>query len=464
MTNEQTKDVILIVDDVPINIAVLLAVLGGAGFEVLVAIDGESAIEQALYAMPDIILLDIMMPGIDGFETCVQLKADEKTRDIPVIFMTALTDTNDKVKGFQVGAIDYITKPLQHEEVLARVKTHLTICKLQRALQKSNEDLEQRVAQRTQELANEVKERRQAQDELEIAYERLVEYNLGYSRFVPAELLQLLNRDTIIDVQLGDHAQMEMTLLFADIRSFTSLSESMTPKETFTFINTYLSRVSPIIRTHYGFIDKYMGDGIMAIFPRKADDAVQAAIDIQYEVMRYNEDRRAQGYDPIRVGIGLHTGYSMLGTIGEEERMEGTVISDTVNLASRLEGLTKVYHVNIIVSVETLNKLEDADRYHFRFLGIVQVKGKEEPVSVFEVLDGYPEIEIDRCMQTQTMFEEGLHLYYNKHFAEASIRFNEVLDRNVNDRAARLYLERSAMLMVNGVTENWHGVETMTEK
>ncbi len=118
---------ILIVDDVPINLSVLMQLLGSVGYKVLVATDGESAVQQAEYAIPDMILLDVMMPGIDGFETCRRLKASPITRDIPVIFMTALSDTIDKVYGFQLGAVDYVTKPLQHEEVIARVNAHLTL-------------------------------------------------------------------------------------------------------------------------------------------------------------------------------------------------------------------------------------------------------------------------------------------------------------------------------------------------
>ncbi len=135
------RSIILIVDDNQTNLDVLFDLLRKDGFKVLVATDGESAIEQLDYIEPDIILLDVMMPGIDGFETCRLLKAKQATQDIPVIFITALSDTVDKVKGFQMGAVDYITKPFQHEEVLVRVQTHLTIRKLQKKLQEKNEEL-----------------------------------------------------------------------------------------------------------------------------------------------------------------------------------------------------------------------------------------------------------------------------------------------------------------------------------
>ncbi len=171
MNIETQKGAVLIVDDTPTNLEVLVEYLTEAGFDVFVATDGESALEQIKHALPDLILLDVMMPGIDGFETCRRLKGDEATRDVPVIFMTALSETVDKVKGFEVGAVDYVTKPIQHEEVLARVTTHLTIRSLQKGLQEANDRLEQRVAERTAELS-------EALSEVEELKNRLQEENV----------------------------------------------------------------------------------------------------------------------------------------------------------------------------------------------------------------------------------------------------------------------------------------------
>ncbi len=137
------KGTLLIVDDVPANLGVLFTYLREIGFSVCVAENGNDALEQIAYAEPDVILLDVMMPGIDGFETCSRLKADEKTRDIPVIFMTALSETVDKVKGFNIGAVDYITKPVQQEEVLARVTTHMTLRQQQKTLEQQKQELQQ---------------------------------------------------------------------------------------------------------------------------------------------------------------------------------------------------------------------------------------------------------------------------------------------------------------------------------
>jgi DNA-binding NtrC family response regulator len=166
-TQNEESGTVLVVDDTPANIAVLLEYLDRQGLTVLVARDGESALEQARYARPDLILLDVLMPGLDGYETARRLKTGAGTRDIPIIFVTALSDTNEKVRGFSVGAVDYITKPFQQDEVLARVTAHLGLRRLQRALQQANEHLEQRVAERTAELERALAEVKRLQDRLQ---------------------------------------------------------------------------------------------------------------------------------------------------------------------------------------------------------------------------------------------------------------------------------------------------------
>jgi len=208
---------------------------------------------------------------------------------------------------------------------------------------------------------------------------------LAYGRFVPHDFLHFLKKESIIDVRLGDHTQQDMTVLFSDIRSFTTLSESMNPEENFNFINSYLKRMGPEIRSNKGFIDKYIGDAIMALFPGEPEYALNAAINMLRTLKEYNEHRSQQNYQPIRIGIGIHTGKLMLGTVGEHERMDGTVIADAVNLSSRLESLTKLYGASIVISGETLKLLPDRAKYNVRFIDRVQVKGKTKPVIIYEI-------------------------------------------------------------------------------
>ena len=208
----------------------------------------------------------------------------------------------------------------------------------------------------------------------------------------------------------------------------------MEPYENFRFINSFLSQISPIIRDRQGFIDKYLGDGIMALFADSADGAMHAAIDMQKRVTTYNIGRLRAGYDPIRVGIGLHTGQLMLGLIGELERMDTSVISDSVNVAARLENLTRRYSIDIIVSEETLDRLEDPDQFSWRPLDRVQVKGKMRPVKIYEVFSGdSPEVQ-ELKRQTLGDFKQALELYYARKFTDANLCIAHVLAQNPEDK------------------------------
>jgi adenylate cyclase len=284
------------------------------------------------------------------------------------------------------------------------------------------------------------------------------------ARFVPREFLSVLQKNSIVEVELGDQVQGEMTIMFSDVRNFTTLSETMTPKENFDFINNLLNHLCPVIRNYHGFVDKYLGDGVMALFPHEADDAIQAAIAMRKQLTYFNQRHQDQGRPVIEIGIGLHSGLLMLGTIGEAQRMEGTVISDAVNLASRVEGLTKRYGASLVISEQTLMRLKDPTQYSFRFVDKVQVKGKHTTISVFEVFDGSTDEMMELKMETKSDFEHGLFLYHTKQFPEASVYFNKVLQRNPKDEAARLYLRRAAHSMVYGVPEDWTGVEVLQEK
>ena len=264
----------------------------------------------------------------------------------------------------------------------------------------------------------------------------------GYSRFVPHEFLSFLDKHCITEVELGDQIETEMTVLFSDIRDFTFLSEVMTPQQNFNFINSYLSRMEPIIRRHNGFIDKYIGDAIMALFPREPDDGLRAALEMLSILADYNAGRDRAGYQPIRIGVGLHTGRLMLGIVGGPRRMDGTVISDAVNLASRIEGLNKSFGSYLLLSDECFHGLRHGENYTFRPLDQVFVKGKQQAIDIYEVLDGEPQPGRGLKQQTLALFEQGVTHFHQGRREPAAKCFREVLVRHPDDRAAAIYLDR----------------------
>jgi len=204
-------------------------------------------------------------------------------------------------------------------------------------------------------------------------------------RFVPAQFLNLLGKNSITEVQLGDQIQKTMTVLFVDIKSFTRLSEQMSPKENFDFLNAYLQHMEPIIRKHNGFIDKFIGDSIMALFEHCPEHALDAAREMQRCLKTFNLQLIENGKQPIETGTGIHTGSLMLGIVGGEGRMEGTVVSDAVNLASRLEGLTRVFGEKIIISETTYQHIENKNKYQISYLDEVTVKGRLKTVKIYAV-------------------------------------------------------------------------------
>ncbi|OGF67211.1 MAG: hypothetical protein A2Y62_11830 [Candidatus Fischerbacteria bacterium RBG_13_37_8] len=395
---------ILVVDDEPVNLQVLINQLSLQNYTVITAVNGMEALDLFSKGLqPDIVLLDIMMPKMTGYEVCLKIRESYPYYELPVIMLTAKNQVGDLIEGFASGANDYIAKPFSKSELIARIKTHLNLAKI----------------------------------------------NIAYGRFVPHEFLKYLQKESIIDVQLGDHVQMDMTIFLSDIRSFTTLSEAMTPQENFNFINSYLNRVSPVIKKNGGFIDKYIGDSVMALFPHRTENALIASIEMMKELALYNQHRQASGYAQISIGIGLHTGTLMLGTIGDKDRMDSTVISDAVNLASRIEGLNKFYDTAILMSEKSLKTLQDPSHYNYRFLGRIKVKGKAEPVSVVEILDGYSEQVRELKLKNKAEFESGLDCFYKKEFAEASVFFNNALKIHPEDTAAQYYMRQAAKQMAD---------------
>lgn len=294
--------------------------------------------------------------------------------------------------------------------------------------------------------------------DVEMLSERQIAVNEASARFVPTEFLTLLNKKDITQLHLGDQIQMEMTILFSDIRSFSSMSELMTPEENFSFLNSFLKQMEPIIHAGDGFIDKYIGDAIMALFPRNPEDALDSAIEMQSMLVRYNSVREKTGSSEIRIGVGIHTGSCMLGIIGSEDRMESTVISDAVNLASTIEQLTKEYGARIIISEEVLHKIQNIHKYNYRILDRVLVKGKKKAATLYEIYDGMSLEEMRPFLETKSMYEHALASYKDKKFDMARNMFQKVYQKNPGDRAARLFIRRCDAAIRHGVESDWKGV------
>ena len=292
--------------------------------------------------------------------------------------------------------------------------------------------------------------------------EGLRETNRAVVRFVPFEFLRILKKDSIREVRRGDCIEKEMSIMFCDIRSFTPLVESMTPDDAFRFVNSFTEWMEPPIHNHGGFINQYLGDCIMALFPTGADEAVRAGIDMELALDGFNNARR-EGRPfrkATRIGIGINTGSLMVGTIGGPDRLDNAVIGDAVNVASRVESLTKLYGTSFLISGNTYRGLSNASAYQFRQLDRVVVQGRSEPVPIYEVLDGLDVETREAKLHTRERFDEARSAYANQAFAQAEKLFGECLTRSPNDAAAKLYIARCRRLVAQGAPRNWQ-VETV---
>jgi class 3 adenylate cyclase len=271
----------------------------------------------------------------------------------------------------------------------------------------------------------------------------LKETNTSIERFVPRAFLSIMGKPSIVSVKLGDNTRRNMTVLFSDIRNFTGMSEKMTPDENFAFINAYLERMGPVIRAHNGFIDKYIGDAIMALFD-KADDAVGAGLAMLDTLAAYNVERAAAGQLPIGIGIGLNSGSLMLGTIGEQHRMDGSVISDAVNLAARVESLTKTYGIGLLISQNTYGQLADPKAHDIRPIDVTLVKGKTEPVTIYEVFDRSEPADHAAKLRSRDLLVCGVEALARQDAAGARRMFEACLELFPEDPAAASLLKRCA--------------------
>jgi class 3 adenylate cyclase len=258
--------------------------------------------------------------------------------------------------------------------------------------------------------------------------------NRSYERFVPKEFIGLLQKESVTDVKVGNCHEREMSVLFADIRNFTTLSEGMTPKENFEFVNRYLSSIVPSVHKYDGVIDKYIGDAVMAIFI-DVDNSLYCAVDM---IKRSREIG-------IETGIGINSGTLVLGVVGAEGRLDTTVISDSVNLASRTESLTRVYGVSLLITEYTYQQIQNQKDFKIREVDRVVVKGKSKPTTVYEVYSGDSRDQIELKDSTSLLFNGGLQ-HFRAGDRESAIEiFRAILEINPNDRVSKVYLDRCCL-------------------
>lgn len=373
MTLEQ-RPTILAVDDTPINLTMLNEILK-PHYRVKVANNGSKALEIAANALPDLILLDVMMPGIDGYEVCRRLKANPATHHIPVIFLTSKTEVEDEETAFAAGAADFIHKPISPPIVLLRVKNHLEIKFLHDYLQSQSEQ-----------------ERSQKIQLMQI-----------FSKHVSHEVAETMwqQRDQFLNDRRPPPQQVTATVMFTDIRGFTTISEQLDPHTLFDWLNQYMDVMSKIVIEYHGVVNKYIGDAIMAVFGMpsslttenvavEAQRAVNCALAMRDAISTLNQDFIEHGLPPVGIRIGIFTGEVAAGTLGSSERLEYTVIGDTVNTAARLEEIRDLEDSSaldqacrILIGETTLRHLDT--HYHTQFVRHILLKGKKQSVAVFKL-------------------------------------------------------------------------------
>ena len=370
------KHTILIVDDTQENILLLSEVLE-SDYLTKAAINGERALKIAFAAEPpDLVLLDVMMPGMSGYEVCRRLKVNPETRRIPVIFVTAMNEVDDETKGLELGAVDYITKPISPPIVKARVKAHLELYERRRELEQMVVKLEEQA----RELAawNQMLEQRVAEGVTQL--DRLGRMKRFFSPAV-ADLILSGNADD----PLKTHRR-EIVVAFLDLREFTAFSESADPEEVMGVLADYHAAMGELIIKYAGTLERFAGDGIMIFFndpvpiPNPAAQAVSMALEMQQRLKGLEAAWARRGYD-LSMGIGIAQGYATIGAIGFEGRRDYGAIGNVTNLAARLCGEAK--GGQILVSQRVEQALGEVAKS--QLIGDLPLKGFHKLVKIFEI-------------------------------------------------------------------------------
>jgi len=354
---------LLIVDDTPVNVKLLADVLGAKGYAIVTAASGKEALEKVESERPDLILLDVMMPGMTGYEVCRKLREAEATAMLPVVMVTALDPAQERVKGIEAGADDFLAKPINQPELLARVRSLLRVKALHDQLAELNRTLEARVAAQVTQLDS-----------------------LGrLKRFFSPQLAEAILSGGAED-PLKSHRR-EITVVFLDLRGFTAFSDSAEPEEVMELLRTYHAAMGKLVFKYEGTLERFAGDGIMIFFndPIPCEDHTERAIRMAVEMRSRGKELRSgwikKGYD-LDLGIGLAASYATLGNIGFEGRVDYGAVGNVTNLAARLCDEAK--GGQILTNQRTLSKVEDL--VEFEACEELHLKGFSRAVAAFNIV------------------------------------------------------------------------------
>ena len=374
----RTPPRILAVDDMPTNLEILRVRLEAQGYEVITAEDGEQALTKARELEPDLVLLDIMMPKLDGIAVLKQLKQDAMLRFVPVILVTAKSDIRDVVNGLDAGGDEYLTKPFEHAALTARVRSLLRVKELHDTVQHQATKLQEQ----TEQLSswNRMLEERVAEQLTEI--ERVGRLK----RFLAPQVAQMIASSDLPDSVLASHRQ-EITVLFCDLRGFTNFTETSEPEEVMAVLRDYHENLGELIFRYEGTLERFLGDGIMIVFndPIPCVDhterAVRLALDMRERVNALGTQWRRKGHE-LGFGIGIATGFATVGQIGFQERREYTAIGSVINLASRL--CDEAGTGQIVIPARVLASVDQSVKV--KTLGELTLKGFDKPLAAYDVL------------------------------------------------------------------------------
>ena len=366
------------VDDNPTNLEVLRVRLNAQGYEVVTAVDGEDALNRVREVEPDLVLLDVMMPKLDGISVVKELKQDSTLRFTPIILVTAKADTRDIVTGLEAGGDDYLTKPFEHAALIARVRSLLRIKELHDTVQSQATQLKEQ----TEQLSswNRLLEERVAEQLAQI--ERIGRLQ----RFLAPQVAQMIASSDPSDSLLASHRR-EVTVLFCDLRGFTAFTDASEPEEVMGVLREYHENLGELIFRYEGTLERFLGDGIMIVFndPIPCDDhterAVRLALDMRERVAELAKQWARRGH-VLGFGIGIASGYATLGQVGFEHRREYTAIGRVINLASRLCDEAKAGQ--IVISQRAFSTVEQS--VGGSHIGQLSLKGFNRPIDAYEVV------------------------------------------------------------------------------